>query len=41
MVNKLNLGGSNLTNFKDIAEGFNDFFSNVGSHLVSKIDTSN
>ena len=41
MVNELNVGGSNLTNSKDIAEGFNDFFSNVGPHLASKIDTSN
>ena len=41
MVDELNIGGSNLTNSKDIAEGFNDFFSNVGPHLASKIDTSN
>jgi hypothetical protein len=25
---------------KDIAEGFNDYFSNIGPDLTSKIDTS-
>ena len=41
MVNELNVRGSNLTNSKDIAEGFNDFCSNIGPHLACKIDTSN
>jgi hypothetical protein len=26
---------------KDIAEGFNDYFSNIGPDLASKIDTPN
>ena len=30
-----------MTNTKDIAEGFNDYFSNIGPDLASKIDTPN
>ena len=30
-----------VTNSEDIAEGFNEFFSNIGPDLASKIDTSN
>jgi hypothetical protein len=30
-----------LTNTKDIAEGFNDYFSNIGPDLASKIDNPN
>ena len=41
MVNELKLGENSLTSPKDIAEGFNDYFSNIGSDLASKIDTSN
>ena len=41
MVNELKLGENNLTSPKDIAEGFNDYFSNIGPDLASKIDTSN
>ena len=37
IVNELKLGENSLTNPKDIAEGFNDYFSN----LASQIDTSN
>jgi hypothetical protein len=41
MVNEINLGGKNVATPKDIAEGFNDYFSNIGPDLASKIDTSN
>ena len=41
IVNELKLGENSLTNPKDIAEGFNDYFSNIGSNLVSQINTSN
>ncbi|CAB4010237.1 RNA-directed DNA polymerase from mobile element jockey-like, partial [Paramuricea clavata] len=40
-VNELSISGNNLTNSEDIAEGFNEFFSNIGPDLASKIDTSN
>ena len=40
-VNELKLNESSLTNPKDIAEGFNDYFSNIGTNLASKIGTSN
>ena len=41
VVNELNLDQNNLTSPKDIAEGFNDYFSNIGPDLASKIDSSN
>ena len=41
MVNEINLGENSFTTPKDIAEGFNDYFSNIGPDLASKIDTSN
>ena len=41
VVNELKLGENSLTNTKDIAEGFNDYFSNIGPDLASKIDTPN
>jgi hypothetical protein len=41
VVNELNLDQNNLTSPKDIAEGFNDYFSNNGPDLASKIDSSN
>ena len=41
VVNEINLGEKNFTTPKDIAEGFNDYFSNIGPDLASKIDTSN
>jgi hypothetical protein len=41
VVNELNLDKNNLTGPKDIAEGFNDYFSNIGPDLASKIDSSN
>ena len=39
-VNELNVNERKLTDFNDIAEGFNDFFSNIGPNLVEKIGTS-
>jgi hypothetical protein len=41
VVNELNLDQNNLTSPEDIAEGFNDYFSNIGPDLPSKIDSSN
>ena len=41
MVNELNVGEQNLTSPEDIAEGFNEYFSNIGPDLASKIDYSN
>ena len=41
IVNELKLGENSLTNPKDIAEGFNDYFSNIGPNLASQINTSN
>ena len=41
IVNELKLGENSLTNPKDIAEGFNEYFSNIGPNLASQIDTSN
>ncbi len=41
VVNELNLGENNLTSPIDIAEGFNDYFSNIGPDLASKIDSTN
>ena len=29
------------TTFKDIAEGFNDYFSNIGPELATEIQSSN
>ena len=40
-VNELNVNGNNLTNSKDIAEGFNQYFSNIGPELASKLGTLN
>ena len=41
VVNELNVGEKNLTSPEDIAEGFNEYFSNIGPDLASKIDYSN
>ena len=41
VVNEINLDGKSFTTPKDIAEGSNDYFSNIGPDLASKIDTSN
>ena len=41
VVNELTVGNKNLTCRKDIAKGFNEYFSNIGPELSSKIDTSN
>ena len=42
-INKLILEGNTLNNPKDIAEGFNNYFSNIGPDLdlASQIPTSN
>ena len=41
VVNELTVGNNNLTCPEDIAEGFNEYFSNIGPDLSSKIDSSN
>jgi hypothetical protein len=41
LVNELNAGEQNLTSPEDIAEGFNEYFANIGLDLASKIDSSN
>ena len=41
MVNELTVRNNNLTCPEDIAEGFNEYFSNIGPDLSSKIDSSN
>ena len=41
VINELILNKNNLTNPQDIAEGFNDYFSNIGPDLASKINTAN
>ena len=40
-VNELSIDGINLTNFEDIAEGFNLYFSKIGSELTEKLDSLN
>ena len=37
----VNVNDNNLANSKDIAEGFNQSFSNIGPELACKLDTSN
>ena len=37
----ISIGDNKLSNSSDIAEDFNEFFSNIGPDLASKIDTSN
>ena len=41
VVNELKLGDNSLTNPKDIAEGFNDYFSSIGPNLASQNDNTN
>ena len=41
IVHELNLNDNNLTTPKDIAEGFNDYFSNIGPKLATEIESSN
>ena len=41
VVNELNVGEQNLTSPEDIAEGFNEYFSNIGPDLASQIDYLN
>ena len=39
-VNELDIDEKKLTNPKDIAEGFNEYFSNIGPNLADKIDST-
>ena len=39
-VNEIKLGENILNNPKDISEGFNSYFSNIGSDLASQIQAS-
>ena len=41
MVNELSVGKTNLTSPEDIADGFNQYFLNIGSDVSSKKDSSN
>ena len=41
VVNELTVGNNKLTCPEDIAEGFNEYFSNIGPDLSSRIDSSN
>ena len=41
VVNELKLGDNSLTNPKDIAEGFNDYFSSIGPNLANQHDNTN
>ena len=41
LVNELNLNENHLTSSKGIAEGFNNYFLNIGPDLATKIDSSN
>ena len=41
VVNELTVGSNTLTCPEDIAEGFNEYFSNIGPDLSSRIDSSN
>ena len=41
VVNELKLGDNSLTNPKDIAEGFNDYFSSIGPNLANQNDNTN
>ena len=40
MVNQLDIEGETLTNNEHIAESFNNYFSNIGPNLASKIGTT-
>ena len=40
MVNQLDIEGETLTNNEDIAESFNNYFSNIGPNLADKIGTT-
>ena len=40
MVNQLDMEGETLTNNEDIAESFNNYFSNIGPNLANKIGTT-
>ena len=40
VINELRVGENHLANHKDIAEGLNEYFSNIGPNLASNIDSS-
>ena len=40
-VNEIKLGDNSLTNPKDIAGGFIDYFSNIGPNLAGQTDNTN
>ena len=40
-VNELNIDGSNITSTQEMADGFNEYFTNIGPNLASSIDDSN
>ena len=39
-INELSLNGKNMTDVDEIADGFNNYFSNVGQDLARSIGTS-
>ena len=41
VLNELTVGDNKLTCPEDIAEGFNEYFSNIGPDLSSRVDSSN
>ena len=41
IINELKLGENSLRNPGNIAEGFSDYFSNIGPNLASQINTQN
>ena len=41
VINELRVGENNFISHEDIAEGFNEYFSNIGPNLASNIDSSN
>ena len=40
-INELSIDGSNITSTQEMANGFNEYFTNIGPNLASSIDDSN
>ena len=40
-INELNIDGFNITSAQEMANGFNEYFTNIGPNLASSIDDSN
>ena len=40
-INELNIDGFNITSTQEMANGFNEYFTNIGPNLASSIDDSN